>query len=92
MLADAVNLRSLQFDCYITYGGPGRVAKQLYRNGFRWLETFGAAKGSLDAGVDIITVTPSNLSSNWRRDPEPRYEENLKVFRAELRRLLRQGP
>ena len=91
MLADAVRLTSLHFECHITWGGPSRVARQLYRDGFRWLEAFGAAKGSLDAGVDVVTVTPPNLSLNWRNDPEPRHEENMKVFRAELRRLLQQA-
>lgn len=79
MLADAVNLTKLHFDCDITYGGPTRVAKQLYRDGFRWLEAVGAAKGSADAGVDIITLRDLNLSMN------------LKAFRAELRRMLQQG-
>ena len=91
MLADAVNLKSLHFDCQITWGGPSRVAKQLYRDGFRWLEAIGAAKGSLDAGVDIVTVTDTSLSSGWMRDPEPSYEENMKVFRTELRRILQWG-
>ena len=92
MLADAVNLTNLHFDCNIAWGGPSKIARQLYRDGFRWLETIGAAKGSADAGIDIITLTDSNLSSSWMRDPESRHEERMKVFRAELRRMLQQEP
>ena len=91
MLADAVNLTSLYFDCQITWDGPTRVARQLYRDGFRWLEAFGAAKGSLDAGVDVITILDSSLSLGWMRDPVPSFEDNLKSFKTELRRLLQWG-
>ena len=91
MLSDAVNLTNLHFDCEITYGGPGRVARQLYRDGFRWLEAFGGAKGSLDAGVDVITFTESSLSPRGMRHPRPGFEENMEVFKAELRRLLLHG-
>ena len=91
MLADTVNLTNLHFDCNIAWGGPGRIARQLYRDGFRWLEAIGAAKGSLDAGVDLITITDSSMSSGWMRDPELGFEERMKESRAELRRLLQQA-
>ena len=90
MLADAVNLINLDFDCQITYGEPGRFARQLYRDGFRWLEAIGAAKGSLDAGVDIITV--ENFHPGWGQPLDAgRHEEEMKVFRAGLRKMLQQA-
>ncbi|KAM0796834.1 hypothetical protein BDR22DRAFT_498252 [Usnea florida] len=90
MLADAVNLTRLQFDCLIAWDGPSKVAKELYRGGFRWLEAIGAAKGSLDAGVDIITVNES-YSPRWMQNFVGSREEWMKVFEAELRRLLQRG-
>ena len=95
MLADAVNLTRLDFNCLITWGGPTwggptKAAKELYRGGFRWLEAIGAAKGSPDAGVDIITVNESN-SPRWMQNFAGSREEWMKVFGAELRRLLQRG-
>ena len=90
MLADAVNLTSLHFDCDITYDGRSRFARQLYRDGFRWLEAVGTAKGSLDAGVDIITI--ANFHPDWLQPFDAgRHEEEMKVFRAELRKMLQQA-
>lgn len=94
MLAGAVNLKRLHFDTRIAGGGgPQRVARQIYRDGFHWLEAVGSAKGKKDAAVELIEV----LESNWQRgfwltrreEPEGRgSQQNLEAFRGELRKLL----
>jgi len=78
MLASAVNLRRLHIDCQIRHcwGIDLRhEAKQLYSDGFHWLEAMGAAKGKFDAAVDIIELDYT--------------DEGMEAFRNELRKLLR---
>ena len=89
MLADAVNLRRLNLDCKIAWGlHPKRIAKQLYRDGFHWLEAWGAAKGKFDAGVDIVEIAGRNLMYNPGPGSEPTLDKLREEFKAELRRLL----
>lgn len=94
MLAEAVNLKRLHFDTHIAGGGgPQRVARQIYRDGFHWLEAVGSAKGKKDAAVELIEV----LEDNWQRysratrrgELEGRGpQHDLEAFRDELRKLL----
>ncbi|KAK4695212.1 hypothetical protein P7C71_g2499, partial [Lecanoromycetidae sp. Uapishka_2] len=91
LLADAVNLRRLHIDCRVGWSsGPIGHARQLYRDGFHWLEAFGVAKGQFDAAVGIIEVEDSNLERYYGPTEEkPSKEERLEDFKAELRKLLR---
>ena len=91
MLVDAVNLEHLHLDCQIGWGGgPKKIAKQLYRDGFYWLEAVGTGKRKCDAAVEIIEIANEYLTRNIYfgvgRDPKP--DELMEEFRAELRRLL----
>lgn len=91
MLADAVNLTRLHLDCQLAWGGPSRVAKQLYRDGFHWLEAMGAAKGRFDAAIDIIDISEANLTCHgylYIRAGGLSPEEKMEEFKAELRKML----
>ena len=91
MLVDAVNLRRLHLDCQITWGvNPKRIAKQLYRDGFYWLEAVGTGKGNFDAAVDMIDIPDEYLKRQFPpgMEREPTSDEMSEEFRAELRRLL----
>ena len=91
MLAGAVNLTRLHIDCRIAGGGPRKSAKQLYRDGFHWFEAMGAAKGKLDAAVEVIEIATEYMGTFGHR-PFPweglRSEETVEEFRDELRKLL----
>ena len=90
MLVDAVSLKRLYLDCQISWDAePKRIAKQLYRDGFLWLEAVGAGKGKFDAGVDMIEIADEYLTRflpRWEAKKTP--DELREEFRAELRRLL----
>ena len=87
MLTGAVNLSRLHLHCQIAWGGPKRVAKQLYRDGFHWLEAVGAARGKFDAAIELIEIPERNLNGYGYDDLSP--DEKLEEFRTELRKLLR---
>ena len=93
MLVGAVSLTRLHIDCHIIWGGPKKVAKQLYRDGFHWLEAVGAAKGSFDAAVDLVEVSEKYLGHTYRGSyyteiVEETVEERMEHFRVELRKML----
>lgn len=87
MLACAANLKHLYLDCRIHRSGPKGVAKQLYRDGFHWLEAVGAAKGKFDAAIEIIEVSDACLRDYKHQNMQA--DEKRDVFKSELRRLLR---
>ena len=95
LLANAVNLRCLRLDDQIGWAStPQSVARQVYRDGFHFLEAVGVAKGKRDAAVEIIEVHPEDLMSSWYRPASGSQgglspEERLERFRNELRKLLR---
>ena len=67
---------------------------QVYRDGFHWLEAVGVAKGKFDAAVEIIELLPESLNSRWYGagsggPAKPSHEEQMKLFRNELTKLLR---
>lgn len=89
MLADT-NLARFCLDCNIIFHDvTKRVAKQIFRDGFHWIEAM-ATRNGIDAAVAVIEVSEENLSL-------PRYisegtteagcEDVLKEFRAELKKL-----
>lgn len=91
LLAGAVNLTRLYINCKIIYHDPKCQAKQLYRDGFHWLEAVGVAKGKFDAAIDVIEIEPGfmhvySYGRVIRRGNSS--EEKKEEFRAELRRLL----
>lgn len=93
MLSGAVNLKRLHFQCRIGWGNNIRkVARQIYRDGFHWLEAVGVAKGNYDAAVGLISLaefTPQR--SPWRTPGEEDAAEqaaNMEAFGDELRKLL----
>ena len=91
MLVDAVNLEHLDLGCHIGWGGgPKKIAKQLYRDGFYWLEAVGTGKRKFDAAVDIIEIADEYLTrgSHFGTVSDTNPDELREEFRAELRRLL----
>ena len=91
MLVDAVNLRRFELDCEIFWRSePKRTAKQVYRDGFHWLEAVGAAKGKCDAAVEIVDISDECLIRGYYLggEREQTLDELREQFRAELRRLL----
>jgi hypothetical protein len=90
LLASAVNLRRLHLDCRITwYSTPKRIAMQVYRDAFHWLEAFGSAKGKWDAALEVIEILNENFDQVRYSQVKLSYEEQMKVFQNELRKLLR---
>ncbi|KAF2734099.1 hypothetical protein EJ04DRAFT_494072 [Polyplosphaeria fusca] len=91
-LAAATNLEKLKIETTISWGRePKWVARQIYRDGFPWLEAVGVAKGEYDAAVDLIELTEDNFSGrSWRRPTQSTHtlEENMAEFKIELRKLL----
>ena len=92
MLSSAVNLKHLHIDCVLGWksGGAGS-AKQLYRDGFHWLEAVAIAHGRFDAAMDIVNIRKEHVGSPYGR-PKISDEENLELFKEELRKLLRRSP
>lgn len=91
LLAGAVNLTRLYINCKIGYHDPKSQAKQLYRDGFHWLEAVGVAKGKFDAAIDVIEIEFGYLhvySYGRVMNRGKGSEEKKEEFRAELRRLL----
>ena len=91
MLASVPNLRRLHLDCEIAWGGPKRVAKQLYRDGFHWFEAMGTGKGKFDAAVDIIEIADKHLTLYpfvRSQGADQSLEEKVEEFKAELRKML----
>jgi hypothetical protein len=94
LLAGCSNLKSLFFDCSIGYfRNPKGLARQIYRDGFHFLEGFGAANGARDAAMGVIQLSDYNYDKNnlsWYRRNEvlPEKAGFEAQFRAELGRLL----
>ncbi len=67
------------------------VARQLYRDGFHWLEAVGAARGRFDAALDLIEISEDNLIGYaYSRIPEVEksLEEKMEEVKTEIRRML----
>lgn len=90
VLITATNLESLTISGSLYTCGGKSAAKQIYRDGFPWLEAVGAAKGRIDAAVDLITVSSDNFKS-WHsknsEDPEAD-KKNAEEFKEELSKFL----
>lgn len=90
MLAQATNLQKFRIDGAMSWGNSKWTARQVYRDGFPWLEAVGVEKGRLDAAIDLIEMADRNFDSGWRnRGSQTRtHEESMEEFRGELRKLL----
>jgi hypothetical protein len=60
-LVSATNLEGLAILGKMGTSGPSRAAKEIYKNAYPWLEAVGMAKGKIDAAVDMLEVSVSNL-------------------------------
>lgn len=91
LLAGAVNLKRLHLDCEISWGGPKRIAKQLYRDAFHWLEAMGTRKGAFDAAVDIIEMPANYLNHpiyGHMHGSQQSLGGGVEDLRAELRKMM----
>ncbi|KAF2264814.1 hypothetical protein CC78DRAFT_220846 [Lojkania enalia] len=90
VLACATNLKKFKFATTISWGGePKWIARQLYRDGFPWLEAVGMAKGRDDAAIDIVELSSENFRGRgWRRREGLNEGEDYKKFKVELSKLL----
>jgi hypothetical protein len=84
MLASATNIKKLRIEALRNWRDePHWAARQLYRDGFPWLEAVGAAKGKLDAALDLLEFCSPDDNC---RDRD--YEEETGPFKRELGNLL----
>ena len=94
ILADCINLKSLNLDCNIGwFRSPQQLAGQIYRDGHYFLEAYGTANGGKDVGVKVLKLSNWNYDrdnwSRWRQSQSlPKLDEFKKQFQAELTRLL----
>lgn len=90
-MVSATNIEKFKLDGWLMCKNePKYVARQLYRDGFPWLEAVGSAKGGMEAAVKLIEVAPVNFQMRYwqRRDETRNYESDMEKFRAELVKLL----
>lgn len=53
-----MKLRSLFLDCSVSwYTSPQKIARQIYKDAHYFLEAYGSANGSYDAGVDLLEMS-----------------------------------
>lgn len=93
LLVGAVNLRRLHLDCRIGwYSSPAKVAMQVYRDAFHWLEAVGSAKGKWDAALDVMEILEDNFMKQYlavSSQPKLGHGGHMQIFQNELRNLLR---
>lgn len=107
LLASCTNLERVFFACQVSWGSYDRskdttkfIARQLYRDGFHFLEAIGAARGNQDAGSDVVDIhdthfshIPGGVSKDLpdENQKQAARETNRRVFRDELKKLLHSG-
>jgi len=88
----ATRLRVLRLECRVGDGATAeRVAQQVYRDGFAWLEAVGRERGRWDAGVEVLRLSEENWCGGnlWGvKKSEEEVQKALRTFGRELRRLL----
>lgn len=90
-MVSATNIEKFKLDGWLMCKNePKYVARQMYRDGFPWLEAVGLQKGSMEAAVKLIDVAPVNFQRRYwqRRDETRNHESDMEKFRAELVKLL----
>jgi len=94
VLVWATNLEKFTLDKTPGYSrNPKGAAEQLYRDAFPWMEAIGAAKGKVDAALDVLEVPDEAFDYNYWTQGQQRTvsgEENLEKFRLTLEKLLGQ--
>ncbi|KAK5682150.1 hypothetical protein LTS10_005275 [Elasticomyces elasticus] len=93
LLAGCTNLQFLEFDCSIHWRSSATLlARQLYRDGYHFLEAYGAANGARDAAVEILELRDLKIDAkrpwNYRGSSESDNDKFNEEFQAELRKLL----
>jgi hypothetical protein len=92
VLITATNIEKLTIDGWRWGSSGGKwVARQVYRDAFPWLEAVGAAKGRVDAAVELIDIPEENFNRySWRRTSSGDHdvEKDKEAFRVELSKLL----
>jgi hypothetical protein len=92
VLVWATNLETLRLDKTSGYARkPKNAADQLYRDAFPWLEAIGAAKGKMDAGVDVLQIDAEAFDYAYWHQSSQRVvsgEEKREQFFEALTRLL----
>ena len=96
-LSKATNLESVRIDCNIHSAGSDAiyVARHFYREAQPFLWNYGMANGGKFAALDIVKIKEENFEfgprSYYSRPREHQtLAESLKLFRAELKNLLKQ--
>ncbi|KAH7139183.1 hypothetical protein B0J11DRAFT_36896 [Dendryphion nanum] len=90
-MMSATNIEKFKLDGWLMCkNNPKYVARQLYRDGFPWLEAVGSAKGSMEAAVNLIEIAKVNFEGRFwqRRDEINDHDSNMREFRLELTKLL----
>ncbi|KAF2659692.1 hypothetical protein K491DRAFT_775399 [Lophiostoma macrostomum CBS 122681] len=68
---------------------PVWVARQIYRDGFSWLEALGSARGRFDAALDVLEVSDRPSWNRWYlRNKAFDPVKDTEDLKQELRRLL----
>jgi hypothetical protein len=94
MLASATNIKKLRIESLTNWmDAPSWAARQFYRDGFPWLEAVGAAKGKLDAALDLLELCSpdDNCRGGDYEEVEPFKRELGKLLRAHMERM-NEGP
>jgi hypothetical protein len=92
VLGQATNLQTLHLDELDGYARkPQAAAAQMYRDAFPWFEAIGAAKGKVDAGVDLLQIDPEVFDYTYWHQGTQRVvsgEEKRDEYLEALRKLL----
>ncbi|KAI2484008.1 hypothetical protein Ptr902_02948 [Pyrenophora tritici-repentis] len=90
-LLPATNLTSVVIETPGSYSSqPKRIAHQLYRDAFPWLEAVAAAKGKVDAALDVLQLGDGFFRQPWGRQSQSSDRKaKTKEFMTELGKLLR---
>lgn len=85
VLAWATNLTSFHITTPIGYYRSSNLgAGQFYRDAFRWLEAYGAAKGKRDAAIDILHLEETCFSNIWGPHSNLSHADRVKQFKTVL--------
>jgi len=88
LLAECTNLQTLTLDCHVLDARTGKyLARQIFRDGFRFFEAFGTAHGRKDAALDILKLSDECIGHHGYVNSIERDQLEADVY-AEFRKLL----